>query len=236
MDDTDDRPEMLEKLAAALAKAQGQMGAATKDATNPHFGSRYASFAAIWEACRAPLAENGIAVVQQVSCAPGGVTVVTTLIHSSGQHIGSACWLPVAQNTPQAYGSAITYAKRYGLSALVGVVADDDDDGNAASAPAPVQQRRERPPRRTEEVREQLAKVAPDAVPVDEPGEPRILFGGLKGTLLAELTGEQLASALQYGKELLAAKPNAPSAPKMRAQLKDLEAETARRATVEVSS
>ena len=126
----------LAKLGEALAKAQGAMRSAKKDAENPHFRSRYADLASIWDAIRAPLADNGLSVIQRVSTAQDGVTVRTTLLHSSGESVSDDCWLPVAQQTPQAFGSAITYARRYSLSALVGVAADEDDDGNAASAGA----------------------------------------------------------------------------------------------------
>lgn len=135
----------LAELAKALAKAQGAMGAAKKDAMNPHFKSKYADLAAVWDAIRAPLADNGLSVVQRVTSAREGVTVETILLHASGEWVRDRCWLPVAQQTPQAYGSAITYARRYSLSALVGVAADEDDDGNAASD-GPNQGRREARP------------------------------------------------------------------------------------------
>ncbi len=128
----------INEIAAALAKAQGQITFAKKDALNPHFKSRYADLASIWDAVRIPLSSNGIAVVQEVSTKEASVTVRTRLVHSSGQEFSSACTFPVAQQTPQAFGSAITYAKRYSLAAMVGV-AQDDDDANTASEFAPKQ-------------------------------------------------------------------------------------------------
>jgi hypothetical protein len=122
------------KLAEALAKAQAQIHPAPKDKTNPHFGSKYADLAAIIDACRLPLSENGLSFVQLLSNDQNGVMVVTRLMHISGEMVESPCWLPVAQKTPQGYGSAITYARRYGLATLVGVASEEDDDGNAASA------------------------------------------------------------------------------------------------------
>lgn len=126
----------INELAAALAKAQGEMGHAVKDATNPHFKSNYADLASVWDACRAAFSKNGLSVTQPTTNAPEGVTVVTLLMHASGQWIKSELTLPVAQRTAQAYGSAITYGRRYGLAAAAGVAADDDD-GNAATAAAP---------------------------------------------------------------------------------------------------
>lgn len=129
------------KLAEALAKAQGAFATASKDKTNPHFGSKYADLASIMEACRGPLSENGLSFVQVLNNDDRGVLVVTRLMHVSGESIESPCWLPVAQKTPQGYGSAITYARRYGFATLIGIAAEEDDDGNAASGggkpPAP---------------------------------------------------------------------------------------------------
>lgn len=122
----------LPKLAEALAKAQLVMGAAAKDKTNPHFNSKYADLASVMDACREPLAQNGLAVLQLLVNDDKGVAVTTRLMHASGESVESTCWLPVVQKTPQGYGSAISYARRYSLSALVGVTAEDDD-GNAAS-------------------------------------------------------------------------------------------------------
>lgn len=125
----------LGALAAALAKAQGQMRNARKDATNPHFKSRYADLASILDACREPLATNGLSYMQRVTSCAEGVRVTTMLLHSSGEWVRDTCIMPVAQRTPQGMGSAITYGRRYSLAALVGVAAEEDDDGNAASAP-----------------------------------------------------------------------------------------------------
>lgn len=124
----------LGALAGALAKAQGEMVAAAKANVNPHFKSKYADLASVWDACRVPLSKNGLAVLQPVRADGAKVTVTTVLVHSSGEWISASLTMTAQQNTPQAVGSAITYGRRYGLSAMVGV-APDDDDGNAASAP-----------------------------------------------------------------------------------------------------
>ena len=135
------------ELAKALAAAQGEMTAASKDATNPHFKSRYATLASVWDAIRGPLSRNGLSVSQVLETpdAGPGVIVRTILLHTSGQWIASRYVMPIPDKlTPQAVGSAITYARRYALSAIVGIAPDDDDDGNAASmTPA----RQEAPPK-----------------------------------------------------------------------------------------
>ena len=128
--------EAIGELAAALAAAQGEMTAASKDATNPHFKSRYATLASVWDAIRGPLSQHGLSVSQVLESAENGVGVAvrTMLLHSSGQWIASRYVMPITDKlTPQAMGSAITYARRYALSAIVGIAPDDDDDGNAAS-------------------------------------------------------------------------------------------------------
>lgn len=161
------------KIALALAKAQGVMGGAAKDKKNPHFGNNYADLASVWEACREPLAQNELAVVQQVTSDPNGVTVTSTLLHSSGEYISDRCWLPVTQKTPQGYGSTITYARRYSLSALVGV-AQEDDDGNAGSAQtsAPAGQRSAPRQQAARKAAESKPDTKPAAGPASNPTGP----------------------------------------------------------------
>jgi len=120
--------EQIDELAGALAKAQGMMENAVMNRTNPHFKSRYADLAAIINAARKALSANGLAFVQTIS---DGV-LHTRLLHTSGQWIASEHPLPMS-GKPQEIGSALTYARRYSLSALLGIAADEDDDANAAS-------------------------------------------------------------------------------------------------------
>ena len=120
-------------LAASLAKAQSHYGKALKDASNPFFKSKYVDLAGCYEACRDALATQGLTVVQTTEInATGGVTLASTLIHSSGEWLGGVYPVNPVKNDPQGYGSAMTYARRYALMALVGLAAEDDD-GEAAS-------------------------------------------------------------------------------------------------------
>jgi hypothetical protein len=135
--------ENTSDIAAALAKAQGAMVAAKFDKTNPHFKNKYASLAAVIDAVRKPLADNGLSYTQTTETRPGGFVLVTTLRHASGQWISSEYPLPVGAK-PQELGSALTYARRYSLSAIACIAADEDDDaegarqsGQTSSAPAP---------------------------------------------------------------------------------------------------
>jgi hypothetical protein len=134
MSETSVAPAPVAQLAAALAKAQGAITGATKSKTNPHFRSSYADLAEVWDACRPALAAHGLSVVQMPSANGPRVTVTTVLLHESGESLSSALTMEAAQDTPQAIGSCITYARRYALASMVGV-APEDDDGNAASAP-----------------------------------------------------------------------------------------------------
>lgn len=126
------RSASIAALAAALAKAQGEMPGAMKDSLNPHFKSKYADLASIWDACRGPLSKHELAVIQLPRTNRQLVTVETILAHSSGEWIGESLTLTAVQDTPQAVGSAITYGRRYGLAAVIGI-APEDDDGNAAT-------------------------------------------------------------------------------------------------------
>jgi hypothetical protein len=140
------RSENINELAAALAKAQGAMKPADKSALNPFFKSKYADLGSVWESCRKALSDNGLAVLQGVTSTVDSVTVETTLVHASGQWFSESLSLP-SKRDAQSIGSAATYARRYGLSAMLGIVADEDDDGNSAKPPEP----QEPPKRKTEQ-------------------------------------------------------------------------------------
>jgi hypothetical protein len=124
--------DTIAALAAALCEAQFAMDGAKKDSTNPHFKSKYADLTSVWDACREPLHANGLAVVQSPEPCESGIRLRTVLMHKSGEWIDGVLLIPAAQMSPQGFGSAMSYARRYALSAIIGVVADDDD-GNAAS-------------------------------------------------------------------------------------------------------
>lgn len=127
-----ERSETIGKLSEALAKAQGEMKPASFDAQNPHFRSKYATLASIMDACRGALSQNQIAVVQGTSVIEDRVIVTTMLIHASGEFVSDQLSMNIQKDSPQAIGSAITYARRYSLASLAGVVSDEDDDAEAA--------------------------------------------------------------------------------------------------------
>lgn len=124
----------IKDLVGALAKAQGVMKPAVFNKVNPHFKSRYADFSSCMDACRAPLSSNGLAVIQSCETIDSKLSLVTTLAHISGQWMKSEFPIITSKMDSQGIGSAMTYAKRYSLCGMIGIVADEegDDDGEAA--------------------------------------------------------------------------------------------------------
>lgn len=119
------------ELAAALAKAQGEVGTVTKDSANPFYKNSYASLAAVWEATRPILSKHQLSVVQMPSHDEAGYYVETQLMHSSGQWIRSRTYMKPVKDDPQGIGSLISYARRYALQAVT-MICPDDDDGEVA--------------------------------------------------------------------------------------------------------
>ncbi len=128
--------ENLGELVTALIKVQRNLKSAPKSKNNPFYRSKYADLPAVWEMCRESLADNGLVVTQLVRGSKEDPCLVTMLVHTSNQWIKSEIPLLLVKQDPQAQGSAITYARRYGLMAVLGMCQDDeDDDGEAATHP-----------------------------------------------------------------------------------------------------
>jgi hypothetical protein len=126
----------MNELAKALVKAQAAMSHAAKDSKNPHFKSAYSSLASVIDAVRPALSANGLAFVQMLHTADGGVAVETVLIHESGEQLScGTLFIPATKQDAQGFGSAITYGKRYGLQAALGIASEDDDGTAAVKAP-----------------------------------------------------------------------------------------------------
>ena len=149
--------ETINELAAALSKAQGEMQAAIKDKINPFFKSSYADLGSVWDAARPVLSKYGLCVMQTTEINSDGskIIMVTTLAHTSGQWVKSFLPLNPAKNDSQGIGAAITYLRRYSLSAIVGVVCDNDDDGETSVGRGKTQQQNNQtsplPPEKKEE-------------------------------------------------------------------------------------
>lgn len=127
--------EQMTKMPAALLKAQATITFAAKGSVNAHFKNKYADLAAVIDAVKSALNDNGIAFVQTASPSQDGFLNLTTrLIHESGEWIEDTLTMPLQKCDPQGYGSAMTYARRYSLAAITGLY-QDDDDGNQACRP-----------------------------------------------------------------------------------------------------
>lgn len=130
------KSDTIASLAAALNKAQAEMSGAKKSAKNPFFKSNYANLEEVINCVKEPFADNGLSFVQFPISGDGVAGVETIIMHESGEFISGEFMLKCSKNDPQGMGSAITYARRYGLQSACGVPSEDDD-GNAASAKKP---------------------------------------------------------------------------------------------------
>lgn len=123
----------IAELAKAYSAFQASDLGAKKNANNPAFKNKYADLGSIWDVVREPLAAHGLSVVQQpMPSERGELRLRTTVMHVSGEWIASEIAMPLGKVDPQGYGSAITYARRYALAAMLGVT-QEDDDGHAAA-------------------------------------------------------------------------------------------------------
>lgn len=127
--------EHINELSAALAKAQGQMEGAIRDAANPFYKSKYADLQSVWTACRKPLSENGLSILQSPSADGVRVSLETLLTHASGQWVRGTVTVSAKDDSPQAVGSCISYLRRYALQSFVGVAPEDDDAEAAQGRP-----------------------------------------------------------------------------------------------------
>ena len=150
------------QLNASFVKALGELRNVAKNAVNPHFRNRYASLDAILDDVRPVLAAHNLGISQEPLFEDGKAGVVTRIIHASGESRESTLLLPIKDQTAQGVGSALTYAKRYAISSILGITADDDDDGELASKPVvakPV-------------IKAEAPKVKPEKAPEDTKGLP----------------------------------------------------------------
>lgn len=132
----------MKNIVQALLKAQKEIQNARKDASNPHFRSKYATLENVLEAVKSPLNDNGIAIAQTCGKDPEGHFVETRLIHESGETLESRIYLVLEKQSMQGYGSALTYGRRLSLASLVAIGAEEDDDANRAEREAPRPQAR----------------------------------------------------------------------------------------------
>lgn len=138
------KTDSIAKLAAALVKAQKDIEPIAKDSVNPHFRNKYASLDGMIENVRPILASHGLAIVQGATQpivdsegALAGFAVETMLVHESGEWLANSAIMPLVKVDAQGVGGAMTYGRRYGLSAILSLSTDDDDDGHSAGQAQP---------------------------------------------------------------------------------------------------
>lgn len=125
-------------IAAALLKSQKEMPNVSKDSDNPFFHSKYASLTAVLDVVKPVLNANGIVIIQNPIEGKDGLgclALETILLHESGESISSISVVPLAKGDAQAWGSALSYAKRYSLAAMTGLATEDDDGQRASHKP-----------------------------------------------------------------------------------------------------
>jgi hypothetical protein len=164
--------DSIVELAKAFIAAQGELEPVIKDKTarTEKFSYDYVGLDTVMPAALKVLNKHGLGVVQSVGngAHDGSTTLTTMLIHASGEWIADTQPLLLVRPDPQGQGSAITYARRYGLMAMIGMVAEEDDDGAAASQPPPAQQYADSGRQMAQEYAQ-----PPQGAPVASGGQPR---------------------------------------------------------------
>jgi hypothetical protein len=186
----------LAAIGAALAKAQAEVENANKNASNPHFRSKYADLAEVLNTVRPVLAKHGLSVVQFPGWDDGLVTVTTVLLHSSGEFMSGVSASPTPKADPQGVGAVVSYLRRYSLAAVSGIAQEDLDAEDAVrhNGHAPAQESRpapqtDRPWRRRDE------GDAP------APWDKVMPFGKTKGKKLGDLTEKDLRATIAWCSE-----------------------------------
>lgn len=125
------RSESIAKLAQALCLFQGEITNPKNIANNPFFKSKYSPLSEVINVTRPVLAKHGLSVLQSPSGDGEHITITTLLMHSSGEWIeADPLVLKADKVTAQGAGSAISYGRRYSLSAVLGISSEEDDDGS----------------------------------------------------------------------------------------------------------
>ncbi|WP_417392015.1 ERF family protein [Gimesia sp.] len=189
--------DSIAAISKALFSVQSQMMAVAKNADNTFCSSKYATLNAVWQTLQPFMKEAGLVVMQtggestqiQINKSVKGQSIPTSILlmdfitrvtHSeSGEWIQSVGVIPFEKFDPQGFGSAMTYARRYCLSALMGIVVDDDDDANAASGrsynqpgsqpPQNQQRQQQRPPQNQQQQQQHPPQTGQQQPPANQP-------------------------------------------------------------------
>ena len=168
--------ETIGKITKALAAAQAEIKGAIKESDNTFFKSRYADLSSVWDACRDVLPKNGLAIFQTGDGSTAETVSVCTMIsHESGEWVRGSVTMKLSKCDPQGAGSALTYGRRYGLAAMVGVCPEDDDGAIASNTTKPLSKAQERPGfangRPVEELDKEIAQREAQATPQSDLGD-----------------------------------------------------------------
>ena len=168
----------VRQLAKAMLQVQKELAPVTKDALNPYTRSKYATLNAIMEVCKPVLLSHGIWLTQiTVPSEPGTVALLTKLTHAeTGQYQAALTVLPLQKMDSQSAGAALTYSRRYGLSALLGLVTEDDDDAESTKLP----------PRPTRPMPSSQPQAQPQVQSQEQPDLPQIAGVVYKNTTMAD--------------------------------------------------
>ena len=132
-----EKSETIKELAAAMSKAQGEMGGAIKGANNPFFKSKYSDLSSVVQAVKEPFANNGLSYVQFPIEENERIGIETILMHKSGEWLSNKFTVKLSKQDAQGAGSALTYCRRYSLQAIAGIPSEDDDGNGAIKRKTP---------------------------------------------------------------------------------------------------
>lgn len=151
--------EHINELTSAMVKVQAVVKNPPRDAKGHNHN--YANLADVMEAIREPLTANGLAYFQTTKETDDNkVCVITTLAHTSGQYIQGELTLPFdKKGGPQGAGSALTYARRYSLAAMVGIYQEDDDGTKGQGGKTFPQQQSKKPAQPTRDQIDLVQKI-----------------------------------------------------------------------------
>jgi len=190
--------DQINELVKALSKAQKKFSHAEKNATNPHFRSNYANLSAVIDACRDSLCDEGLSYSQVPKLNGEQWVCETMLFHSSGQWISNQVPILASRADAQGFGSGLTYARRYGLAALVGVAQEDDDGNEAVTAKPPEEKKPEnrasKPDSKQNTLSRIVAKVTERAIKPEDMKE--IISGLYEKKSIKDCSTEELSELL----------------------------------------
>ena len=187
-----EKSETIGKLTLALSKVQAQLKPAKENSKNPFFKSSYADLGSVWDSIRKLLSDNELAIIQMPTDV-GGLT--TILSHSSGEYISSTMYIPSKEDA-HGVGSAISYARRYALASVVGVVTGDDDGNGAVKGTPNVSKKSTSKPKLTDAQYDGMVKAIGE-------GKGSVVEQKMSGYTMTKTQQDKLNKILKLSKTLV---------------------------------